>query len=103
MLLQCLRLGISTGNYGLILTNLMNDIIMGPPQISMDPVGFRIIDPEYINIMITGHQQSMFADLEEKFRIRNCTKVCRACWCKGNPYCRLYLCGAGLPGTFRLL
>ena len=39
---------------------------MGPPQISMDPVGFRIIDPEYINIMITGHQQSMFADLEEK-------------------------------------
>ena len=44
----------------------MNDIIMGPPQISMDPVGFRIIDPEYINIMITGHQQSMFADLEEK-------------------------------------
>ena len=66
MLLQCLRLGISTGNYGLILTNLMNDIIMGPPQISMDPVGFRIIDPEYINIMITGHQQSMFADLEEK-------------------------------------
>lgn len=29
MLLQCLRLGISTGNYGLILTNLMNDIIMG--------------------------------------------------------------------------
>ena len=66
MLLQCLRLGISTGNYGLILTNLMNDIIMGAPQISMDPVGFRIIDPEYINIMITGHQQSMFADLEEK-------------------------------------
>ena len=66
MLLQCLRLGISTGNYGLILTNLMNDIIMGPPQISMDPVGFRIIDPEYINIMITGHQQSMFTDLEEK-------------------------------------
>ena len=49
MLLQCLRLGISTGNYGLILTNLMNDIIMGPPQISMDPVGFRIIDPEYIS------------------------------------------------------
>ena len=43
MLLQCLRLGISTGNYGLILTNLMNDIIMGPPQISMDPVGFRIL------------------------------------------------------------
>ena len=45
MLLQCLRLGISTGNYGLILTNLMNDIIMSPPKITMDPVGLRIIDP----------------------------------------------------------
>ena len=66
MLLQCLRLGISTGNYGLILTNLMNDIIMSPPKITMDPVGLRIIDPEYINIMITGHQQSMFVDLQEK-------------------------------------
>lgn len=66
MLTQCLRLGISTGNYGLVLTNLMNDIIMGPPEISMDPVGLGVIDPDYINIMITGHQQSMFADLEEK-------------------------------------
>lgn len=66
MLYHCLRLGISTGNYGLILTNLMNDIIMGPPQISKDPVGLQVVDPEYINIMITGHQQSMFADLQEK-------------------------------------
>ena len=66
MLMQCLRLGISTGNYGLILTNLMNDIIMSPPRITMDPVGLKVIDPEYINIMITGHQQSMFADLQEK-------------------------------------
>lgn len=32
----------------------------------MDAVGLGVIDPEYINIMITGHQQSMFADLETK-------------------------------------
>ena len=65
MLMHCLRLGISTGTYGLILTNLMNDIIMGPPQITMDPVGLGVIDPEYINIMITGHQQAMFNNLQE--------------------------------------
>ena len=64
MLFQCLRLGISTGTYGLILTNLLNDIIMGAPQISLDPVGLRVIDADYINIMITGHQQAMFADLQ---------------------------------------
>ena len=34
-----------------------------------DPVNVSNEDlnnPDYINIMITGHQQSMFADLEEK-------------------------------------
>lgn len=96
MLLHCLRLGISTGNYGLILTNLMNDIIMGPPQISMDPVGLRVIDPEYINIMITGHQQSMFADLQEKLQadvIQRSAKLLGAkgirivgCTCVGQDY-----------------
>lgn len=112
MLLQCLRLGISTGNYGLILTNLMNDIIMGPPQISMDPVGFRIIDPEYINIMITGHQQSMFADLEEKLESEIVQKSAElvgakgirivGCTCGGLENCGLMtmdaveLCGKGL-------
>ena len=65
MLFQCLRLGISTGLYGLVLTNLLNDIMMGEPVISYDPVGMRVIDPEYINIMITGHQQSLFAGLTE--------------------------------------
>ncbi len=83
MLLQCLRLGISTGNYGLILTNLMNDIIMGSPTITMDPVGLRVIDPEYINIMITGHQQSMFADLEEKLETEIIQKSAELVGAKG--------------------
>ncbi len=96
MLFHCLRLGISTGNYGLILTNLMNDIVMGPPQISVDPVGLRVIDPEYINIMITGHQQSMFADLQEKLEaeaIQRSAKLMGAkgirivgCTCVGQDY-----------------
>lgn len=83
MLLQCLRLGISTGNYGLILTNLMNDIIMSTPQITMDPVGLRVIDPNYVNIMITGHQQSMFADLQGKLETEIIQKSAELVGAKG--------------------
>ena len=60
MLTDCLKLGISTGLYGLTLTNLLNDILLGEPEIRMAPVGLRVIDPEYINIMITGHQHYNF-------------------------------------------
>jgi carbon-monoxide dehydrogenase catalytic subunit len=66
MLLDCLRLGISTGIYGLTLTNLLNDVLLGEPEIRMAPVGFRVIDPDYINIMITGHQHTMFVHLQER-------------------------------------
>ncbi len=66
MLLDCLRLGISTGFYGLTLTNLLNDVLLGDPQIRMAPVGLRVIDPDYINIMITGHQHTIFVDLQER-------------------------------------
>lgn len=65
MLMQCLRLGISTGLYGLVLTNLLNDIIMGEPEIGFEPVGMQVIDPNCINIMMTGHQQSMYRSLVE--------------------------------------
>lgn len=65
MLLQCLRLGISTGVYGLVLTNLINDILMGEGEIGFEPVGLRVIDPDCVNIMITGHQHSFFGDLEK--------------------------------------
>jgi carbon-monoxide dehydrogenase catalytic subunit len=66
MLVDCLRLGISTGIYGLTLTNLLNDVMLGEPEIRMAPVGLRVIDPDYINIMITGHQHSMFVYLQER-------------------------------------
>jgi len=67
MLLDCLKLGISTGIYGLTLTNLLNDVLLGEPEIRSAPVGFRVIDPDYINIMITGHQHTMFVHLQERF------------------------------------
>ncbi|MEG0722393.1 MAG: carbon monoxide dehydrogenase, partial [Lachnospiraceae bacterium] len=66
MLVDCLKLGISTGLYGLTLTNLLNDVLLGEPEIRMAPVGLRVIDPDYINIMITGHQHTIFVDLQEQ-------------------------------------
>lgn len=66
MLLHCLRLGISTGLYGLTLTNLLNDVMLGVPVLRKAPVGLRVIDDGFINIMITGHQQSMFTYLQAR-------------------------------------
>ena len=66
MLLHCLRLGISTGLFGLALTNMLNDILQGEPEIRMAPVGFRVIDADYINIMLTGHQHALFAHLQTR-------------------------------------
>ena len=94
MLMNCLSLGISTGLYGLTLTNLINDIMLGDPVIRMAPVGFRVIDEDYINIMITGHQHSTFSSFQEKltqpevvnlaknagakgFRLVGCTCLCQ--------------------------
>ncbi|AKA68638.1 carbon-monoxide dehydrogenase, catalytic subunit [Clostridium scatologenes] len=66
MLLNCLKLGISTGVYGLTLTNLLNDIVLGEPAIRAAKVGFKVVDKDYINLMITGHQQSVISHLEEE-------------------------------------
>ena len=83
MLLHCLRLGISTGLYGLQLTNLLNDIILGEPEIRMAPVGLRVIDTDYINIMITGHQHSMFAHLQDKLITPEVVKKAQEAGAKG--------------------
>ena len=64
-LLHCLNLGIATGLYGLTLTNLMNDILMGEPEIRAAKVGFKVVDPDCINIAVTGHSHSVFAGLIE--------------------------------------
>lgn len=66
MLLNALSLGIATGIYGLVLTNLLNDVMLGTPKIRQAKVGFRVIDENYINIMVTGHQHSDIAHLQDK-------------------------------------
>ncbi len=83
MLMTCLRLGISTGLYGLTLTNLLNDVMLGEPQIRMAPVGLHVIDPDYINIMITGHQHSIFVDLQERLASPEELEKAKAAGAKG--------------------
>lgn len=83
MLMQCLRLGISTGVYGLVLTNLLNDIIIGEPEISFEPVGLKVIEPDYVNIMTTGHQQAMYGDLLEKLGQKEIKKLAASVGAKG--------------------
>lgn len=83
MLTDCLKLGISTGLYGLTLTNLLNDVLLGEPEIRMAPVGLRVIDPDYINIMITGHQHTIFVDLQERLTSPEAVAKARAAGAKG--------------------
>jgi len=83
MLLHCLRLGISTGLYGLQLTNLLNDVLLGEPEIRMAPVGLRVINPEYINIMITGHQHSVFVHLQDRLTQPDVVAKAQAAGAKG--------------------
>ena len=83
MLVDCLRLGISTGVYGLTLTNLLNDVLLGEPELRLVPVGLRVIDPDYINIMITGHQHTMFVDLQERLIQEEAVAKAREAGAKG--------------------
>lgn len=58
MALHCLRLGIITGIYGLELTCIMQDILLGTPKIAETYANFGVIDRDYINLAtIGGHQQ----------------------------------------------
>jgi len=83
MLLHCLRLGISTGLYGLTLTNLLNDVILGEPEIRLASVGLRVIDPDYINIMVTGHQHSMLAYMQNQLEDESVVEMAQKAGAKG--------------------
>jgi carbon-monoxide dehydrogenase catalytic subunit len=83
MLVDCLRLGISTGIYGLTLTNLLNDVLLGEPEIRPAKVGLGLIDPDYINIMITGHQHTMFVHLQDRLVADDVAAKARAAGAKG--------------------
>lgn len=66
MLLHALRLGIATGLYGLMLTNYLNDIMLGEPEIFTAKAGFSVVDPDYINIMVTGHQHALVSIIQDR-------------------------------------
>ncbi len=83
MLLTCLKLGISTGIYGLTLTNLLNDVMLGEPEIRPAAVGLGVIDPDYINIMITGHQHSCFSYLQDRLIDADVVEKAKAAGAKG--------------------
>lgn len=83
MYTDCLKLGISTGLYGLTLTNLLNDVLLGEPELRMASVGLRVIDPDYINIMITGHQHTIFVDLQERLTSEAAVAKAKAAGAKG--------------------
>ena len=83
MLVTCLNLGISTGLYGLTLTNLLNDVMLGEPVIRMAPVGFNVIDKDYINIMITGHQHSTFSHFQDRLKDSDVVALAQAAGAKG--------------------
>lgn len=112
MLLNALRLGVATGVYGLVLTNLLNDIMLGEPKIRQAKVGFRVIDEDYINIMVTGHQHSDIAHLQDKliekeikaravaagakgFKIVGCTCVGQDLQLRGEHYSEVFAGHAG--------
>ncbi|GAW91937.1 anaerobic carbon-monoxide dehydrogenase catalytic subunit [Calderihabitans maritimus] len=83
MLLHALRLGIVTGIYGLIFTNLLNDIMLGEPELRPAKVGFSVVDPDYINIVVSGHQQSLLSFLQEYLVSDEAFKLAREVGAKG--------------------
>ena len=83
MMVSCLRLGISTGLYGLQLTNLLNDVVLGDPVIRSSPVGMNVIDPDYINILITGHQHSLFTYIQDRLLDADVVEKAKAAGAKG--------------------
>ena len=112
MMMHVLNLGISTGLYGLHLTNLLNDVMLGEPEIRQDQVGFKVVDEDYINIVVTGHQQTMIAHLQDEliteeakqkakevgakgFKIVGCTCVGQDLQSRGTHYDEVFAGHAG--------
>lgn len=112
MLLNSLKLGIATGIYGLVLTNLLNDVMLGSPKIRQAKVGFKVIDEDYVNIIVTGHQHSDIAHLQDKlidedvkrraidagakgFRLVGCTCVGQDLQLRGEHYTEVFSGHAG--------
>jgi carbon-monoxide dehydrogenase catalytic subunit len=78
MLLHCLRLGITTGYYGLMLANSLNDILMGEPQLHLEDSGFGVIDPGAVNILVIGHQIGAFREILQSLEDKNNEQLARS-------------------------
>jgi len=63
MLLHVLRLGLITGPVSLFGVETINDILFGSPRITETEGGPGILDPDYVNIMVTGHQMPLLKHL----------------------------------------
>jgi len=57
--------------------------MLGEPEIRMASVGLRVIDPDYINIMVTGHQHSMIAYLQDRLMDEDVIKQAQDAGAKG--------------------
>ena len=62
-------------------------MLLGEPELRLVPVGLRVIDPDYINIMITGHQHTMFVDLQERLIQEEAVAKAREAGAKGLKMC----------------
>ena len=82
-MLHCLSLVYPPVCFDLMLTNLLNDVMLGEPEIMPAPVGLGVIDPDYINIMITGHQHSIFVHLQEQLKKPEVQELARSAGAKG--------------------
>lgn len=83
MLLHALRLGVVTGNYGLLLTGLVNDVLLGSAQIHTAPAGPAVLDPGCVNILITGHQPALLDELQRRLEEPDAATRARALGAQG--------------------
>ena len=66
-------------------------------------MGLNVIDSDYVNIMITGHQHSIFVHLQEKLRSEEVQNRAVGGRCQGHPPGGLHLRGPGPPAARRAL
>ncbi len=83
MLLHVLRLGLTVGYVALRMNVWMNDAIFGTPSIETLESGVGAIDPNYVNIMTTGHQSALQKAVIEVASSEKMQKLARDVGAKG--------------------
>jgi len=83
LLLHVLKLGVINGYIALRMNTWMNDIMFGVPSIEEVECGVGIIDPGYVNIMMTGHQSALQMAIIEVANSEKMQKLARDAGAKG--------------------